>query len=330
MTEAELLATWKKTRAPDLAMALAELPVDPRWQTRLKQIARARHDRARPRIKTLPDDPRVTDFFLDCLKRSVWPYANAGGLWSLILDRLVTLRDVRALEPLRAAVVTPPQFSSARHAAAMVEKFRTAVTALERACAGIAAPKRAVAAATDLYTPIWANPSDDAARLVVADTLLERNDPHGEFITLQFKLRAGRSVAAEKARAKTLLRKHGASFAGPLARVTTRAHWDFEKGFLSSCQVVPTDRMLPRSAWEAAVTSVYWSTVERVWLGGYGAPGWWLPRWARAAPLVSLVEAHLGKAVLRRSNLGAPWVVTTAPPRTAAAAHELLDLLRSR
>ena len=45
-----------------------------------------------------------------------------------------------------------------------------------------------------LRTAIFANPDDDAPRLVYADWLLERGDPRGEFIQIQCKL--GRAIGA--------------------------------------------------------------------------------------------------------------------------------------
>lgn len=72
-------------------------------------------------------------------------------------------------------------------------------------------------------TPIA--PIDDAARSVFADTLIEQNNPRGEFIALQ---RAHTTSAARQARA--LLKKHKEEWFGELNRVLL-GH-QFEDGFL--------------------------------------------------------------------------------------------------
>ena len=48
-----------------------------------------------------------------------------------------------------------------------------------------------------LYHNVYENPGDDRRRLVLADALLERGDPRGELITLQF---ATHAIARKRAR----------------------------------------------------------------------------------------------------------------------------------
>lgn len=84
----------------------------------------------------------------------------------------------------------------------------------------------------DLLARVHDAPDDDAAKLVVADALLERKDPRGEFIALQFKVWRGEATKEDRARVSALLSKHRASWLGPLGDVLEPESLVFEKGFL--------------------------------------------------------------------------------------------------
>lgn len=87
-----------------------------------------------------------------------------------------------------------------------------------------------------LFAAVYARPSDDGARAVLADHLLERSDPRGEFIALQLeKLR--RPLAGQAARReKLLLHTHRAAWLGPLMK-TLVGEEKWERGFLSEAWV---------------------------------------------------------------------------------------------
>ncbi len=85
---------------------------------------------------------------------------------------------------------------------------------------------------SDLLARVHEAPDDDAAKLVVADALLERKDPRGEFIALQFKVWRGEATKEDRARVSALLSKHRAAWLGPLADVLEPESLVFEKGFL--------------------------------------------------------------------------------------------------
>ncbi|MBL8934481.1 MAG: TIGR02996 domain-containing protein [Archangium sp.] len=84
----------------------------------------------------------------------------------------------------------------------------------------------------DLLARVHDAPDDDTAKLVVADALLERKDPRGEFIALQFKGWRGEATKEDRARVSALLSKHRAAWLGPLADVLDPDSLVFEKGFL--------------------------------------------------------------------------------------------------
>ena len=91
----------------------------------------------------------------------------------------------------------------------------------------------------DHLAAIAANPTDDAPRLVYADALLERQDPLGEFITLQ--CHAARLPVTDpqrselEHRAKQLLDTHKQRWS------PAGLEWTFERGFPASLRVLLRD-----------------------------------------------------------------------------------------
>lgn len=118
-------------------------------------------------------------------------------------------------------------------------------------------PERPATVAS-LYEPIWEAPHELARRQVLADVLLERGDPRGEFISLQL-------ANASQKRQRALINVHGHAWLGALDDV---ADWRgdpprFENGFVSELSlrpVKPGQFNLIRDAPE-------WSTVRAVHRG---------------------------------------------------------------
>lgn len=92
---------------------------------------------------------------------------------------------------------------------------------------------------------IMTNPSDEDARLVYADALLEAGDPRGEFVALQHKRaelsrRYGRMAALDKEETRKergLLREHWIDWVSPLGTILDQASMTFSLGFLDACTV---------------------------------------------------------------------------------------------
>jgi len=84
-----------------------------------------------------------------------------------------------------------------------------------------------------LWAAVYADPDDDAPRLVLADALMEVGDPRGELIALQ--LRPKRSASQLK-RERHLRAAHGRAWLGPLAAIL-RHDYAFERGFLAKCRI---------------------------------------------------------------------------------------------
>lgn len=84
---------------------------------------------------------------------------------------------------------------------------------------------------------IFEDPSDDDAKLVYADYLMEQQDPHGEFIRLQFQ-KESEGLSEQQAKEESaLVHKHWRDFIGPIHKVIRRTGLEFTKGFVSRCEV---------------------------------------------------------------------------------------------
>jgi uncharacterized protein (TIGR02996 family) len=126
-------------------------------------------------------------------------------------------------------------------------------------------PPRGNGTAPRLLAAIAEDLTDDHARQVYADLLMERGDPRGTFIAMQ--LGAPRDERAELA----LLKKHATRWLGPLAGLVGRElgigrdYFDrrtrFERGFVTCCTI---DSTAPRL--RALATEPVLATLEHVGL----------------------------------------------------------------
>jgi len=109
-----------------------------------------------------------------------------------------------------------------------------------------------------LFEAVYANPLDDAPRLVLADHLQELGDPRGEFIAVQCAPQNEKT----KKRANALLRKNWRKWLGdlaPMIRLAANAQKPlFRRGFLAAATVKGS----------AAATSPAWATLEELWFYG--------------------------------------------------------------
>jgi uncharacterized protein (TIGR02996 family) len=111
---------------------------------------------------------------------------------------------------------------------------------------GVGAGDRAVGDA--LLATVYANPTDDGARAVYADWLLERGDPHGELISAQ--------LAGDEPEVKDLVAVTWSGLGdallwqAPFANEKPRFVPRFRRGFLSGCQVDALDgKLADRPEW---------------------------------------------------------------------------------
>ena len=200
-----------------------------------------------------PADPRFTLRALELLQHPAVTSSASFPAWRRVFNLLVSNEDTRALEVLRKldfnAVLGPHQEYSAeffdgraRKAAealgsVKVPELAASDAALVRELMG--AQRNATQDLVALEAAVFAAPDQDAPRLVFADALLERGDPRGEFIGLQFTRTKRRLTGLERQREFELLEEHGTAWLGPLA-LTLNKYVElvlFERGFVHTLAV---------------------------------------------------------------------------------------------
>lgn len=113
---------------------------------------------------------------------------------------------------------------------------------------------------SELLAAVYAAPDDDGARLVLQDYLLEKEDPRGEWMVLQFKRASGVIEVHEAERERRLLAQHGDAWLGELAPAVARRDRVFKKGFLSGGTVTFSGLDEKRKL----IAHPAWRTVERL------------------------------------------------------------------
>ena len=115
--------------------------------------------------------------------------------------------------------------------------------------------------ADDFVREIGENPEDDDLRQVFADWLLEKGDPWGEFINLQYQKLAGTLTEKQKKRERSLLYRHRRIWLGPLARAVKVSSVVFERGFPVICESATS------ASWKDVNSSVgdpRWATIREI------------------------------------------------------------------
>lgn len=314
------LEKWRASRAPADAEAVESLGAsDPVWKEQLAVIARTsgKLDAVVARMQSVSevaDDPRLTTAIVGWIHEARWAGSGAAAGWAAIFERLVTLRDGRAVAPLRQMAKELPPFLGAKHRAYIAGELTRVADALERdAPRAEAANAISIGATFDVLAVVgrvFEAPADDDVRRVVADELLEHGDPWGELIQLQLLVAEGAATSEQERAAAALIKKHGARFAGPLAKISRTDSRELRKGFL--VRVLANAVMVPRPAWEAAASSPFWSTVTRLEVSVLAAPMWWLPALMKNPAARSLREVHFNRydtpyLSLERASEAAPW-----------------------
>ncbi|MBX3226939.1 MAG: TIGR02996 domain-containing protein [Labilithrix sp.] len=260
---AALAAAWRERRAPVLArlaeLAHARSPAP--FRARLDALAAPRVAVTLERFAALADadEPLLASWILRALESPPFTGPSSRPLLEALVEAASRLRDPRLVDRADAIArvwelrVTPKparvaltkrlrevaQAIAAEPPRAATEEEARIEAAIAKGLGGAAKEARALA---DLYADVYANPAEDAPRLVLADALLERGDPRGELIMLQFARRDGTLGPEGALREKELLKKHGKEWLGPLAPVVSwgkgYAQSTFERGFLADADII--------------------------------------------------------------------------------------------
>jgi uncharacterized protein (TIGR02996 family) len=320
-----LLDAWREGRSPRLADLIGQL--DQRQPdelpSQLKAVLLPRVQATFTRFAALRevDDPRVSAFAIAQLRRPPFTTPGVRELLEAFVATVVARRDVRLLahageirEALRTRLTNAPTRDAVldRLADALLHLARVspsppspAEQALVERLAPLADDQRSAEA---LLSAVYADPTADGPRLVYADWLLERGDPRGEFITLQFA--RATTGAPPSAREVGLLKKHGRAWMGALAPVLSfgkgYARTTFSRGFLSTADIILSVGKKLEPLWQARE----WRTVEAL-------EGTWPLELLGRAPLPALrqvdrvITAYLLEE-LDRARLSLPGTLTRA------------------
>ncbi len=276
-----LLEAWRAKRSPAVAelVTLLDARQPDALKAQLDQVLTPRVNTTLERFLVVSgvDDPRVSAFALAALERLPFTTPGAQPLLEAFVRVVLERRDVRLLprakairEALRTRLTRAPVrdalLAELDHAVSLLKAMKLrSPDALEASLAVRLAPLAAPSQSEEaLLAAVYAQPRDDGPRLVYADWLLERGEPRGEFITLQFKQRERALSEAERRREQALLKKHGKQWLGALAPVLSfgkgYARTTFQRGFISTADIILSVGKKLEPLWRAEE----WKTVERL------------------------------------------------------------------
>jgi uncharacterized protein (TIGR02996 family) len=191
-----------------------------------------------------PPDPRLGVVLQGAMTKVRWTANSSRPTWEVLFALLDQSEDPRFLDWVPAFDVRPAQrewlvehFQTPRTRA----RFPAGAPSLSAADAVLwdevvaASAPPAVALGVDdtlesLLAGVYADPTSDGPRLVLADWLLERGDPRGEFIAAQC---VGRPLSRELV---ALLKKHEHEWTGPIGSVLAKKR-SYRRGFLAAATV---------------------------------------------------------------------------------------------
>jgi uncharacterized protein (TIGR02996 family) len=277
-----LSEAWAQRRSPALA-ELVDL-IDARLPKRpYAELLATKVDTTTKRLRAADtDDPRVSRVLLELLEHP--RFLSDQAFWDLVLDLVEACADPRFQTPGRRA----PRSSMRRTLYARLSpaalRYRVVQrldalslaippvreptdeeTKLERQISSRLGSAKARRDDEDkVLREIYEDPLADAPRLVYADLLLERGDPRGELITLQFERRDKGLDESKKARERWLLKQHMKDWLGGLAPAVSNtqsySRSTFERGFVAIADIYNSaEKQLPLTWKEPG-----WATVEEL------------------------------------------------------------------
>jgi uncharacterized protein (TIGR02996 family) len=263
---------------------------------------------------TWGSDPRVSRVLERVLTEMPWTSDSSKPAWNAVFAAVAASKDPRFVELL----ATLPRTWKVREGIKgwLDRAFARAVEALPREAPSLetsdakvlsqvnaalgSAPRKPTPAApgrdeAELLADIYANPRDDAARLVYADVLQEKGDPRGEFIALQCAGTTGNKVNA-------LLKAHQKEWLGPLATVLG-AKVEFRRGF----PAVGMAKFRHQADAEKYGNLREWSTFEELTWSGASPPTEQIPYCRWAGPSMRWLERAQGVHVPHLLGAALPW-----------------------
>ena len=329
-----LVTVWQKRRSPVSAELVAAL--DRRAPDKLSAAIaaivtpRATSSLANLRALAKVDDPRLAAWAIEALVRLPFTAVTARDFLVAVAKTAARHDDprlaARAQDIAVALTTRIGRLAIRKEIQAIVDKALARMPAVPKTSAADVAIEKELAALVEplggerrsaeaLLAEIYANPGDDAPRLVYADVLTAQGDPRGEFIVLQIERDNGEPGAREL----ELLKKHGKTWLGDLAPVLSwgkgYATTTFRRGFVSKADIILSvnNKLRPMLAHPA------WATVEEI-DGLYDDDDELLPH----APLRALEVDHAWLPALAARKEKLTGVVRIAIPHYLPADGKLL------
>ena len=235
------------------------------------------------------------------------------GFWEALLEVLRAIADPRQAGPLRECAQSdrledaleeylPPRlYALADELDAVSPELPAnelaAVRELAERVSGGRAGEELARRAEALLREVYANPTDDAVRLVLADVLTELGDPRGEFIIIQFNRESGTATQAMKSRERALLTGYRRDWLGGIERAVGKSGLKYQRGFPA------VGRIELEKLNDAERTEVL------------ARPEW--------TTFVELESYGRGDALLRRADMKSLKRVISAPPSILEATQAL-------
>lgn len=216
-------------------------------------------------------DPRLDRFVANLYARPPLTSSNTRSSWTQVRVLAARIRDVKALEVLRAAyddatgnrswdtfvrqqlervfVEVGPLTESPLSA-----EVHALLEALELPPAPTAAPPPP--SWEEMEAAFLEDPSNDALRTVTMDALLEVDHPRARLMLMQ------REGASAEAIAK-FTRRHAKVLLGPLAKVL-KPGCEYAQGWLCNCELKTGGTTAQRFEADDTAGHRYWATVERL------------------------------------------------------------------
>ncbi len=271
-------ALWSDGNATDI----------PRLLSSLVSFGRKEATQLLDSLARSPADPRTADAMLDLLERPPDGFLGyrATGFWDRVLSLAATNADAShrgrtARIPAALDVAFPNPSQLFEHLSQEVVLLAHRIESIEsrdldademRELASLRSRSRSVvpsATVQPLFAAVYAQPHDDAPRLVLADALQETGDPRGKLIAYQLLPKRVR------AHERKLIAEHGPGLLGELADCLKKVK--FERGFPIAATIA-LDAALPHA------DALAWATLRELRCISYVDPSPLLNR----APLTSL------------------------------------------
>ncbi len=229
----------------------------------------------RARVESLESwgcDPRIATALHQIVNDLPWISSGTRNVWTQIFKRLIAIGDPRSIQlaqtfdpaSIRSSWAGPGEFMSSRlkKVAEKIAKEAPPSRLPPDSVAVVATLRKSLPveihsqSQSQQLEHVLAHPDDLDARLVLADFLLEVEDPRGELIILQSLDKPNRS---QKKQIRTILKENHDHLLGDLAPILLKKGLEFRNGFVHCCELKGN---VPKSRFQKAETSPLLATIE--------------------------------------------------------------------